>query len=192
METWFEKQDEAFCSIYNHYSVQQTPKQAAYAKEGARTWTNLLNELNTIVPAATWKAEHRIVKGAFNALIHTQKAVEALLPKEKNRRAKELRDRFHSPRRFLVDALEGDIHRIYSGVPNMSWVLDHTSRIVFKGSWTKINDVRSGLERAIQMREIKRGNTVIIQYYRENIEYTVTKRPIASSDEANALAPNVS
>ncbi len=111
---------------------------------------------------------------------------------EKIDRAKELRDRFHSPRRFLVDTLDGDIHRAYSGVPNMSWVLDHTGRIVFKGSWTKINDVRSGLERAIQMREIKRGNTVIIQYYRENIEYTVTKRPIASSYEANALDPNVS
>ena len=53
---------------------------------------------------------------------------------EKIDRAKELRDRFHSPRRFLVDTLDGDIHRAYSGVPNMSWVLDHTGRIVFKGS----------------------------------------------------------
>ena len=82
METWFEKQKDASCGIYYHYSVRQTSKQAAYAKEKARTCTALLNQLNTIVPSATWKEDHTIVKGAFKTLIRTQKTVEALLPNE--------------------------------------------------------------------------------------------------------------
>ena len=82
MEAWFGKQKDAYCGLYYHYSVQHTSKQAAYAKETARTCRTLLNQINTIVPSATWKEEHRIVKGAFKTLIRTQEAVEALLPKE--------------------------------------------------------------------------------------------------------------
>jgi hypothetical protein len=34
-----------------------------------------------------------------------------------------------------VDRLDGDVHRLYGGLPNASWVLTHTGQVFFKGAW---------------------------------------------------------
>lgn len=90
---------------------------------------------------------------------------------EKFERAKLLKRKHNSPRTILVDFLDGDVHRKYAGVPNQSWVIDHTGRIAFKASWTHARDLRPALEGVLEMREVKREGARLIQYYREVISY---------------------
>lgn len=88
---------------------------------------------------------------------------------EKVERARIMRDKWQTPRKILIDSLDGDVHRLYAGMPNMSWVIDHTGRILFKAGWTREDDVRPQLEVALKMRELKREGG--IQYYTERITY---------------------
>ena len=80
--------------------------------------------------------------------------------------AKMLRDRGNS-RQILVDRLYGDVHRVYGGRPNMSWILDHTGRVAYKASWTDANDIRAVLGETIVQRERKASGEMAFDFYRE-------------------------
>jgi len=82
-----------------------------------------------------------------------------------------LKQRFDSPRTFLVDDLDGAVHRLYSGRPNMSWVIDHTGRIAFKGGWTQAADLREALELVLRVREMKRNGVRVNPYYKEIMDF---------------------
>ena len=86
---------------------------------------------------------------------------------QKLAQARALRERFQSPRQFLIDSLDGDVHRQYSGRPNMSWVIDHTGRIAFKGGWTVADDLRAALEMTFDVREMKRAGQRLTPYFKE-------------------------
>ena len=47
---------------------------------------------------------------------------------QKVSQAQMLRDRGMN-RQMVIDNLNGDIHRLYSGLSNMSWIIDHTGRV---------------------------------------------------------------
>ena len=104
---------------------------------------------------------------------------------EKFQRARLLQERFDTPRKILVDDLDGAVHRLYAGVPNQSWVIDHTGHIAYKASWTDAADVREGLELAIRTRELKRAGTGGTPYYREFFSTRVSNR---GSDDSRWLA----
>ena len=89
---------------------------------------------------------------------------------EKVERAQTMRDKWDTPRKILIDTLDGHVHRLHAGMPNMSWVIDHTVHILFKAGWTREADVRKQLEMALKMRDMKREGAVI-QYYTERITY---------------------
>lgn len=84
--------------------------------------------------------------------------------KQKVKQAKMLRDLGQS-RPILVDSLSGDVHRMYGGVANMSWIVDHTGRVAYKASWTDADDIRSVLAETIELRERRRQGGG--QFYRE-------------------------
>ncbi len=81
--------------------------------------------------------------------------------------------RHDTPRRILVDTLAGDTHRTYGGIPNMSWIIDHTGRIAYKAGWTIESDIRPALENVAKVRELKREaaqkGVNFRAYYREEI-----------------------
>lgn len=83
------------------------------------------------------------------------------------RRARKL---FGSHRKMLVDRIDGDVHRLYGGMSNTSWVLDHTGRIVFKGSWTSALELRQVLERLLSTNDGKRNGMRYSEYYKEMID----------------------
>ena len=85
--------------------------------------------------------------------------------------ARDLQRRFQSPRTFLVDGLDGVVHRRYSGRPNMSWVIDHTGLIAFKGGWTVAQDLREALESVLHGRQLKREGTRVTPYYKEVMSF---------------------
>ena len=105
---------------------------------------------------------------------------------EKVERARMLRELNDSPRTFLVDVLDGDVHRMYAGLPNMSWVIDHTGRVSFKAGWTKVEDLRDALESTLRIRELKREEGQRMStYYKESIGYRVPGTSVFTNQSAS-------
>ncbi len=95
---------------------------------------------------------------------------------EKVAHAKAMRDRWNTPRTILVDALDGDVHRMYGGTPNMSWIIDHTGRVAFKAGWTTVEDILPALKNTLQMRELKREPGSAPPYYIERMMWGIPSR----------------
>jgi hypothetical protein len=83
-----------------------------------------------------------------------------------------MRELRQTPRTILVDDLEGEIHRAYSGCSNKSWIIDHTGRVHFKANWTVAADLRNSLDAALRIRDIKRDpHSEAVQYWTEGTGY---------------------
>ena len=100
---------------------------------------------------------------------------------EKMHRAKILQERFNTPRKILVDDLDGTVHRQYAGVPNQSWVIDDTGNIAYKAQWTNAEDIRFGLDLALHTRDLKRAGKGGSTYYRELFTFRTSSRTDADS-----------
>ena len=87
--------------------------------------------------------------------------------------ARDLQARHNTSRRILVDTLDGDTHRAYGGIPNMSWIIDHTGHIAYKAGWTIESDLRTALENVAKVRNLKREaaqkGVNFRAYYKEEI-----------------------
>jgi hypothetical protein len=85
--------------------------------------------------------------------------------------AKAMQERHNTPRKILIDDLEGTVHRAWAGTSNMSWILDHTGRVHFKSNWTHEPDIRASLDSAVKMRALKREGGPANQYFTEAVWY---------------------
>jgi Iodothyronine deiodinase len=90
---------------------------------------------------------------------------------QKLRHARDLQQKWGTPRTILVDSLDGDVHRVWGGMPNMSWVVDHAGRVAFKAGWTVAKDLRSVLEETLRARQMKRDGVTTAAYYQERFTY---------------------
>ena len=98
--------------------------------------------------------------------------------KQKIEHARIMRDLRETPRRILIDDLQGAVHRAYSSCPNMSWIIDHTGRVHFKANWTVAADLRNSLQAAVRIRDLKRTpHAEISQYFTEGTGYDRVRRP---------------
>ena len=88
-------------------------------------------------------------------------------------------------RPILIDTLEGEVHRMYGGLPNMTWIVDHTGRVAFKASWTDSDDIRAALEETLQVRELREKGSTTMPYYREVLGLRLVNR--TASDESRYL-----
>lgn len=97
-----------------------------------------------------------------------------------------MRERHRTPRTIVVDHLEGDVHKLYGGMPNMSWIVDHAGVVAYKANWTSEIDLRSGIEEVLQHKELKReGGTSL--FYRESISINPSRlRNAASAQRRDA------
>jgi len=87
---------------------------------------------------------------------------------QKVSQAQMLRDRGMN-RQMVIDNLNGDIHRLYIGLSNMSWIIDHTGRVAYKASWTDSADIRTALEETVTIREHKASEGMVNEFYREMV-----------------------
>lgn len=82
--------------------------------------------------------------------------------------ARALRERHQTPRTIVVDDLEGAVHRVYGGMPNMSWIVDHAGIVAYKAAWTSEIDLRAASGEVLRHKELKReGGTSL--FYRESM-----------------------
>jgi len=96
---------------------------------------------------------------------------------QKYANARTMRDLRETPRTILIDDLEGEVHRAYSGCSNMSWIIDHTARVHFKANWTVADDLRRSLEAAVHIRDIKRTpHMEAVQHFSEGTGYNRVSR----------------
>ena len=93
---------------------------------------------------------------------------------QKVAQAKMLADRGNT-RQIVVDDVNGEVHRQYGGLPNMSWVLDHTGRVAYKASWTDSVDIDVALEEAVTLREKKAKGEMANEFYRETVGIRLTR-----------------
>jgi hypothetical protein len=85
--------------------------------------------------------------------------------------AKTMQLRHQTPRTILVDDADGTVHRAWSGCSNMSWIIDHTGRVLFKSNWTHEPDLRRALDSAVKLRDLKREGSAN-QYFTEAVWYS--------------------
>ena len=92
-----------------------------------------------------------------------------------------MRERHNTPRQILIDDLDGTVHREWGGLPNMTWIIDHTGHITYKAGWTVASDIRQFLEDVVRVRELKRqaaeSGTRTPTYYVETLSFRASRRP---------------
>ena len=93
---------------------------------------------------------------------------------QKVAQAQMLADRGNT-RQIVVDDVNGEVHRQYGGLPNMSWVIDHTGRVAYKASWTDSVDIDAALEEAVTLREKKAKGEMANEFYRETVGIRLTR-----------------
>jgi len=64
------------------------------------------------------------------------KAIENM--EEKLEHAREMVKRYHEKREILVDSVEGEAHRLYGAMPNMTYVIGRDGIVKFRANWTNI------------------------------------------------------
>ena len=92
---------------------------------------------------------------------------------QKFKHARAMQDKHKTPRQIVVDGLDGDVHRLYGGIPNMSWIIDHTGRVAYKAGWTIAPEIREALDDTIRSRQLKREASEkglnFRTYYKESV-----------------------
>ena len=83
--------------------------------------------------------------------------------------AASFRERLGVRRTIVVDSLQGKVHRIFGGVSNMSWIVDHTGRVAYRAAWTVADDIARALQEVLAARELKRSGKSVATFYREMI-----------------------
>ncbi len=77
---------------------------------------------------------------------------------------------------MLVDTLDGEVHRAYGALPNMSWIISRTGRILYKADWTDSRTIRQALEQIGYAIDERRSGAHMTPYYME----TLPQRPNAT------------
>ena len=100
---------------------------------------------------------------------------------QKFQHARDMRERHNTPRQILIDDLDGTVHREWGGLPNMTWIIDHTGHVAYKAGWTVASDIRQSLEDVVRVRELKRqaaeSGTRTPPYYVETLSFRASRRP---------------
>ena len=94
----------------------------------------------------------------------------------KFRHAHALRDVYGVTRPILVDTLEGDCHRAYGMMPNMTWIFDRNGSPVYKTDWTDARSVESAIEYLIDVQKRRRNGERLVPQRIERLDYRTQDR----------------
>lgn len=83
--------------------------------------------------------------------------------------ARSFRERLGIRRTILVDSLQGRVHRVFGGVSNMSWIVDHTGHVAYRAAWTVADDIERALGEVLASRALKREGKSAAVFYREMV-----------------------
>ena len=92
--------------------------------------------------------------------------------------AASFRERLGIERPIAVDSLQGRTHRLYGGVSNMSWIIDHTGRVAYRAAWTVAADIEWALNEIVESRQLKRSGRTAATFYREMVGLRPQRAPV--------------
>jgi hypothetical protein len=74
-------------------------------------------------------------------------------------------------RSILVDALDGACHRVYGGMPNMTWIISRTGTPVYKSDWTDTYSVEMAIRYLLATRDRRRAGERLAPFRVERLDY---------------------
>ncbi len=101
-------------------------------------------------------------------------------------------------RPILVDDLAGTGHKLYGSLPNMTYLIGRSGRVLFRSDWTDPPTIRSALDYVLDARARRREGLRLGPFYAEFVGYRwsdqskfqdglVRAGPQAVDDYANAM-----
>lgn len=95
---------------------------------------------------------------------------------QKLRHARALRDRLGVTRPIWADSLEGDCHRAYGSMPNMTWIFDRRGTVVYRSDWSDSRSVDDALAMLLGVPERRRAGERAVPFTVERMEYRSADR----------------
>jgi hypothetical protein len=91
---------------------------------------------------------------------------------EKRDNAKAFRKELKVQRPILLDTLEGDAHKAFGMLPNMTWIIGRGGIIHYKAAWTDADHVAAAMEKILDDQDdrVEKGLT---PFYCERLEWRV-------------------
>ncbi|CAN5839169.1 hypothetical protein BH23ACT11_BH23ACT11_13040 [soil metagenome] len=90
---------------------------------------------------------------------------------QKYRHARALRDELAVRRPILLDALDGDCHRAYGSMPNMTWIFSRSGVPVYKSDWTDARSVENAIEYFVEASERRRSKERLVPFRVERLDF---------------------
>jgi len=90
---------------------------------------------------------------------------------QKFKHARALRDQYHVTRPIFVDALEGNCHRAFGSMPNMSWIINRSGVPVYKSDWTDAQSIDYAIQYLLDVRERRQKGERMAPFSVERIDY---------------------
>ncbi len=78
-----------------------------------------------------------------------------------------MKRRWGIERPMLVDNLEGDVHKAYGTLPNMTYIMAAGGNIIYRAAWTDERTIRMALDQVLHERKARRGGIRQTPYYLE-------------------------
>ena len=94
---------------------------------------------------------------------------------EKRHHARVFLERSRVRRPILLDSLDGDAHRAYGLLPNMTWIIGRGGFIHYKAAWTHPPDVADALDGVLEFQE-HRAARHWIPFYTERSAWSTRDR----------------
>lgn len=85
--------------------------------------------------------------------------------------ASDLRDRLGVTRPILVDSIEGDCHRTYGSMPNMTWIFNRAGLILYKSDWTDASSVENAILYYLDIAKRRRGRERLAPFKVERLDF---------------------
>ena len=95
---------------------------------------------------------------------------------QKVRHAQDMAAKWNIRRPMLADDLEGTTHLAFGALPNMSYVLNASGRVLYRADWTDARSIRLALEQIVFEREQRRAGVRTTPYYVEWMPQRVNDR----------------
>lgn len=90
---------------------------------------------------------------------------------EKREHALRLRDEIGVRRPILLDSLEGDCHRHFGSMPNMSWIFDSRGTALYKSDWTFPPSAEEMVRYILELPARRRAGERLVPFQVARLEY---------------------
>lgn len=90
---------------------------------------------------------------------------------QKFRHAQDLRDKLGVTRPILLDSLDGQCHRMYGSMPNMSWIFNKVGLSIYKSDWTDAGSVENAITYFLEVIHRRKAGGKLAPFRVERLDY---------------------